>query len=90
MTQKDQVFIVNVVVVEFSTIAKIRKYRGLHDEHHFILMAMEVHNTSECDMDHFIRECAHLFHDRWLGSHLSLSFCIQIFRQDVNIFFNVL
>jgi hypothetical protein len=31
------------VVAEFSAIAKIRKYRGLHEGHHFILMAMEVH-----------------------------------------------
>jgi hypothetical protein len=48
-------------------------------------MAMEVHNTTECDIDHFIRDCAHLFHDRWLGDHLSLSFCIQFFRLHVSI-----
>jgi hypothetical protein len=51
-------------VVEFSTILKIRKYRGLHERHHFILMAMEVHDTPKCDMDCFIREYAGHFHDR--------------------------
>ncbi len=35
------------VVVELSAIIKIRKYRVLHEGHHFILMAMEctVHLT---------------------------------------------
>jgi hypothetical protein len=36
-------------------------------------------------MDHFIRECAHLFHDRWSRGHLALFFCIQFFKQHVNI-----
>jgi hypothetical protein len=78
MTQKDQVFVANVVVidpmwktvvssvinrprgaiVELNAIVKIRKYKGLHEGHHFILMAMEVHNTPRHDMDHFIKECA--------------------------------
>ncbi len=48
-------------------------------------MAMEVHGALECDMDCFIKECACLFHDRRLGDHLSLSFCIQFFKQHVNI-----
>jgi hypothetical protein len=48
-------------------------------------MAMEVHNAPGHDMDHFIRECAHLFHDRRSKGHLSLSFCIQFFRQCVSI-----
>jgi hypothetical protein len=30
-------------IVELSAIAKIHKYKGLHDKHHFIPMAMEVH-----------------------------------------------
>jgi hypothetical protein len=52
---------------------------------------MEVHDTLGCDMDHFIRECAYLFHDKQLKGHLSLSFCIQFFKQCVNIIFkNVL
>jgi hypothetical protein len=50
-------------------------------------MVMEMHNAPACDMDCFIRECAHLFHDRQLKSHLSLSFCIQFFKQRVNIAF---
>ncbi len=73
------------VVVKFSDIAKVHKYKGLHERHHFILMAMEVHGAPECDMNHFIKECACLFHDRRLGGHLSLSFCIQFFRQCVSI-----
>jgi hypothetical protein len=64
------------VVVEFNTIVKIYKYRGLHEGHHFIPMAMEVHDTLERDMDCFISECVRLFHDRQLGGHLSLSFYI--------------
>jgi len=47
--------------VEFNAIIKIRKYGGLHEGHHFIPMAMEVHDAPRCDMDHFIRECAHFF-----------------------------
>jgi len=105
MTQKDQVFVANVVVihptretvvsnvinqltnvvVEFSAITKICTYRRLHEGHHFISMAMEVHGTLGRDMDHFIRECACLFHDKQFGSHLSLSFYIQFFRQHVSI-----
>ncbi len=72
-------------VVEFSAIARIRKYRGLHEEHHFIPMAMEVHDTLGCDMDHFIRECACFFHNRQLRDHLFVSFCIQFLKQCVRI-----
>jgi antirestriction protein len=74
-------------IVELSAIDKIRKYRGFHEGHHFISMAMEVHDTPKCDIDHFIREYAYLFHDRQLGGHLSLSFYIQFFRKHVNITF---
>jgi hypothetical protein len=52
------------VVVKLSAIAKICKYRRLHEGHHFISMAMEVHGAPELDMDCFIKECAHFFHDR--------------------------
>jgi hypothetical protein len=96
MTRKDQIFVVDVVVVdpmqetvalnviswptcvvaELSAIAKICKYRGLHVGHYFIPMAMEVHGALGRDMDHFISECTHFFHNRWLGGHLSLFFCI--------------
>ncbi len=43
-------------IAKFSTIAKICKYRGLQEGHHFIPMAMEMHNAPECDMDRFIKE----------------------------------
>jgi hypothetical protein len=71
--------------MEFSVIVKIRKYRSLHERHHFIPMVMEVHDTPERDMDHFIKECALLFHDRQSRNHLSLSFYIQFFKQRVSI-----
>jgi hypothetical protein len=50
--------------MEFSVIAKIYNYKGFHERHHFIPMAMEVHGALGRDMDHFIKEHAHLFHDR--------------------------
>jgi hypothetical protein len=50
-------------------------------------MAMEVHGAPMCDMDRSIKECAHLFHDGRLISHLSLFFYIQFFKQRVNIAF---
>ncbi len=46
------------VAVEFNMIAKIHKYKGFHERHHFILMAMEVHGALGHDMDRFITECA--------------------------------
>jgi len=71
-------------IVKLSMIAKICKYKGLYEGHHFILMVMEVHSAFRRafgrDMDCFIKECAHLFHNRGLGGHLSLSFCIQFFK----------
>ncbi len=73
--------------MELSAIAKIHKYRRLHERHHFILMAMEVHGTPECDMDCFIKERVHLFHNRRSEGHLSLFFCIQFFKQCVSIAF---
>jgi hypothetical protein len=76
-----------VQLAKLSAITKIHKYRGLHEGHHFILMAMEVHDTLGHDMDGFTKECACLFHDSRSGDHLSLSFCIQVFRQRVNIAF---
>jgi hypothetical protein len=67
-------------VVELSTIAKIRKYKRFHEGHHFIPMAMEVHDAPKRDMDRFGNECACFFHNRLSRGHLSLSFCIQFFR----------
>jgi hypothetical protein len=51
-------------IVKVNAIAKIHKYRGLHERHHFVLMTMEVHDTPEHVMDHFIKEYARLFHNR--------------------------
>jgi len=107
MIQKDQVFVVNVVVIDLiwemvalsvfnrptcvvmkvNTIVKIHKYRGFHEGHHFIILAMEVHNALRYDMDYFIKECVRLFHDKRSRSHLYLSFYIQFFKQCVSITF---
>jgi hypothetical protein len=65
--------------MELNTIVKFRKYRGLHEGHRFIPMAMEVHNTLRCDMDYFIQKCAHHFHDRQSRAHLSV-FLHSIFQ----------
>jgi hypothetical protein len=51
------------VVAKLNAITKIYKYRGLHEGHHFIPMVMEVHDAFRRDMDRFIKECAHLFHN---------------------------
>jgi hypothetical protein len=51
------------VTVEFITIAKIHKYKRFHERHHFIPMAMEMHDVLECDMDSFIKKCVHFFHN---------------------------
>jgi len=72
---------------KLNAIDKIHKYKRLHERHHFILMAMEVHGTKERGMDRFIKKCFRLFHDRQLKGHLSLYFCIQFFRQRVSIAF---
>jgi hypothetical protein len=45
------------VIVELSVIVKIRKYRRFHEGHHFISMAMKVHDTPKHDMDRFMKEC---------------------------------
>ncbi len=52
------------VAMKFIVIAKICKYEGLREGHHFLPMTMEVHDALKHDMDHFIRECACLFHNR--------------------------
>ncbi len=49
-------------------------------KYHFILMAMEVHNMFRHDMDCFIRECVHLFHDKQSRGYLSLSLLHLIFQ----------
>jgi len=50
--------------IELNTFSKISKYKRLHEGHHFIPTAMDMHGTCVHDMDHFIKECVHLFHDR--------------------------
>jgi hypothetical protein len=47
--------------MKLNVIVKICKYRRLHEGHHFIPMAMEVHGASRHDMDRFIKECACVF-----------------------------
>jgi hypothetical protein len=80
-----QVSKLTCVIVKLNTITNICKYKWLHEGHHFIPMAMEVHGALGCDMDCFIKECAHFLRNRRSGRHLSLSFYIQLFRQCVNI-----
>ncbi len=72
-------------IIKLSAITKIHKYKGLHEGHHFILMAMEVHGALEHNMGRFIKDYVRLFHDKQLGGRLSLSFCFQFFKQRVNI-----
>jgi hypothetical protein len=55
--------------------------------YYFILMVMELHGAHGCDMDHFFKVCARLFHDRRSRGHLSLFFWIQIFIQHVSFAF---
>jgi len=52
------------VIAKFNAIAKIHKYRRIHERHNFISMAMEVHGALWHDIDRFIKECACLFHNR--------------------------
>jgi hypothetical protein len=56
--------------MELNTIAKFHKYRGFHEGHRFIPLAMEVHGTLGCDMDCFIQKCVHLFYNRQSRIHL--------------------
>ncbi len=46
-----------------------------------------MHSAHGHDMDRFIKECVRLFQDKGSRGHLSLSFCIQFFKQHVNIAF---
>jgi len=34
-------------ITKLNAITKMHKYKGLHEDHHFILMAMEVHGAFE-------------------------------------------
>jgi hypothetical protein len=77
------------IVTKLITIAKIRKYKGLHEGHHFIPMAMEMHDTFEHDMDNFIKECVCLFHDRQSIGHLSLFFAFNFLSNMLVLLFNM-
>jgi hypothetical protein len=77
-------------IAKFNAIIKIHKYGRLQKGHYFIPMTMKMHDAFGRDMNCFIRECAHLFHNRLSEGHLSLSFCIQFVRQHVSIVFNIL
>ncbi len=78
------------VVAKLIAIVKSCKYRRLHERHHFIPMAMEVHDAPGCDMDRFIRECACFFHHRRYGGNCACLFAFN-FSSNVLIFlFNVL
>ncbi len=72
-------------IAKLNSNSKIHKYRKFHEKHHFILVAMEVYGTFGHDMDHFIKKCVCLFHDLRSKGDLSLSFCVQFFKQCVNI-----
>ncbi len=52
------------VAIKLNVIAKIHKYKGFYEGHHFIPMVMEVHDAFERDMDHFIKKCIRLFYNR--------------------------
>jgi hypothetical protein len=67
------------VATKLNAITKTHKYRRFQKGHHFIQMAMEVHGAPGCDMDRFIKECAHLFHDRQSRGHLSFFFSLNFF-----------
>jgi hypothetical protein len=43
--------------MKFKTIAKIHKYKGLHEGRHFISMTMEVHGALGREMACFIGMC---------------------------------
>jgi hypothetical protein len=73
--------------VKLNVITKIRKYRRIHEKHHFIPMAMEVHGTHGHDINCLIKECVRLLHNRPSRDHLSLSFYIQFFKQHFSIAF---
>ncbi len=74
------------VAVELSAIVNICNYRGLHEGHHFISMAMDVHDAHERNMDCFIKECARLFHDKRSQGHLSFFFAFN-FSSNMLVFF---
>jgi hypothetical protein len=79
----------HVQLQDLAPLLKSANIKRLHEGHHFISMAMEVHMTPECDMDRFIKECAHLFHDRQLGGDLSFYFTFIFSSNTLVPLFNV-
>ncbi len=77
------------VAMKLSTIAKIHKYKGFHEVHHFISMAMEVHSAFGHDIYCFIREYANLFHNRQSKDHLSFFFAFNVSSIVLVLPFNV-
>ncbi len=70
LTQKTTITNVISVVVKPSVIVKICKYKRFHEGHHFIPMAIKVCIAFKHNMDNFIKECVHLFHNRQLRSFI--------------------
>jgi hypothetical protein len=66
------------VIVKLNTIVKICMYKRFHEGHHYIPMAMEVHDAFGCDMDYFIKECACIF-CKTIGRSFILVFLHSIF-----------
>jgi hypothetical protein len=75
---------------KFNAIVKIHNYKGLHEGHHFIPLAMEAFDTLKCDMDRFIKECACLFHNKQLKGYLLYLFAFNFLSNVLILFFNVL
>jgi hypothetical protein len=70
-------------ITKLSAFVKICKYKGFHERHHFILMAMELHGTPKHDMNCLCPP----FHHKQSRGHLFLSFYIQFFKRHVSIAF---
>ncbi len=76
--------------MELNAIVKIHKYKGFHEGHHFILMAMEVHDALGRHMNRFNKECVRLFHDRRSGVIYPYFFALNFLGNILMLFFNVL
>ncbi len=50
--------------MRLNAIIKIHNHGRLHEGHHIIPMAMEMHGAPKHDMDCFIKERLGLFHDK--------------------------
>jgi hypothetical protein len=75
---------------KLSAITKIRKYKRVNEGHHFIPMAIEVHSTPKCDMDHFIRELFVIFMINDENVIYPYLFAFNFSRNVLILLFNVL